>query len=155
MAAVMEPRLHVRPMTRFDLTEVTAIEADSYPYPWSRGIFGDCLRVGYCCRVVEADGETVGYAILSMAAGEAHILNLCVDEGWRHAGLGGVLLETLLLEARLARARRVFLEVRPTNRAARALYRKFGFRVIGRRPAYYPSEEGREDAVIMALHLEA
>lgn len=141
-------------MHRDDLPTVAAIEADSYPYPWNRSIFRDCLRVGYCCRVVEADGESVGYAILAAAAGEAHILNLCVDEGWRHAGLGGVLLEALVLEARLAGARRIFLEVRPSNRAARALYRKFDFRVIGRRPAYYPGDDGREDAVVMARHLD-
>lgn len=155
MVAVLRPELHLRPMRRSDLTEVTAIEQEAYPFPWSRGIFGDCLRVGYCCRVVEADGEIAGYGILSVAAGEAHLLNLCIAPPWRRAGLAGVLVEALILEARVRRAQRLFLEVRPSNRAAIGLYEKFGFRVIGRRPHYYPAYQGREDAVVMVLHLNA
>lgn len=154
MAAVLRPELRIRPMRRGDLTEVAAIEDAAYPFPWSRGIFGDCLRVGYCCRVMEVDGEIAGYGILSVAAEEAHLLNLCVAPPWRRAGLARAMMEALTLEARVRRAGRVFLEVRPTNKAAIALYEDLGFRIIGRRPGYYPAYEGREDAVVMVLHLD-
>ena len=136
-------------MLRGDVSDVHAIEEDSYPFPWSRGIFSDCLRVGYRCHVLTEDDEVRGYAIVSYALDECHLLNLCIHPERRRAGLAGILLEHLLREARLAVTSRMFLEVRPSNQAAMALYRRYGFRVIGRRPGYYPDEGGREDAMIM------
>lgn len=153
MAAVINPRLTIRPMRRSDVDEVHAIELDSYPFPWSRGVFGDCMRIGYCCRVAERAGEICGYAILSVAAGEAHLLNLCIGENVRGQGLARLLLDAVLVEARLLKAGRLFLEVRPSNERAVTLYEKNGFRRIGRRPGYYPDFEGREDAIVMVHHL--
>ncbi|MFU8878144.1 MAG: GNAT family N-acetyltransferase, partial [Wenzhouxiangellaceae bacterium] len=117
MAAVLEPQLRIRPMQRADLDRVGQIEVCVYPWPWSPGIFSDCLRIGYCCRVAEFDGTIDGYAILATAAGEAHLLNLCVAPESRRAGLGRLLLEAMLVEAELSGARRLFLEVRPSNTA--------------------------------------
>ncbi len=154
MVAVLRSELLIRPMRRSDLDEVHAIEDRSYPFPWSRGIFGDCLRIGYCCRLAELCGEVAGYSILSVGAGEAHLLNLCVALEHRRAGVGQALLDGVLVDARLLLARRVFLEVRPSNRAAIALYEANGFHIIGRRPGYYPSWEGREDALVMVRHPE-
>ena len=153
MAAVLQSQIHIRPMRRSDLSEVAAIEQDAYPFPWSYGIFSDCLRIGYCCRVLELDGEISGYAILSAGAGEAHLLNLCVAESARKQGLGQFLLDGMLLEAKLKQAGRLFLEVRPSNEAALNLYRNNQFRQIGRRPDYYPDYEGREDALVMVRQL--
>lgn len=153
MAAVLKPELHIRPMRRSDLIEVAEIEQDAYPFPWSYGIFSDCLRIGYCCRVLELDGEIRGYAVLSAAAGEAHLLNLCIAADVRKQGLGQALLDGMLLEAKLKQAGRLFLEVRPSNEAALNLYRNNRFRQIGRRPNYYPNYEGREDALVMVRHL--
>ena len=154
MVAVLQPRVALRPMRRDDLSAVHATEAVSYPFPWTRGVFADCLRVGYCCRVAEVDGELAGYMILSAGAGEAHLLNLCVAPAARGTGVARILLDGALVEARLLRADRLFLEVRPSNTRAVELYRKNGFRTIGKRPGYYPADEGREDALVMVRHLD-
>lgn len=154
MVAVLRPRVSIRPMRRADLGHVHAIEEASYPFPWSRGVFADCLRVGYCCRVAEVDGGIGGYTVISAAAGEAHLLNLCVAPSVRATGVGRLLLDGALVEARLLRAHRLFLEVRPSNTRAIELYRRNAFRVIGKRPGYYPAEDGREDAMVMVRHLD-
>lgn len=154
MAAVLERKLKIRPMQRGDLTRVSEIEHLAYPWPWSPGIFADCLRIGYCCRVAEFDGAIAGYAILSAGVGEAHLLNLCVAPESRRAGLGRLLLEAMMVEAGLRQAHRVFLEVRPSNKAAIALYREYDFHQIGRRPEYYPARQGREDALVLVRHLD-
>ncbi len=153
MSAVLSPRVDIRAMLRGDLSAVAQIDEASYPYPWTRGIFQDCLRVGYRCRVLEADNEIAGYAIVSHALDEAHLLNLCIHPEQRGSGLARLLLEHVIREAQVSRADRLFLEVRPSNKPAVALYRSNGFRTIGRRPGYYPANEGREDAMVMVLHL--
>ena len=144
----------LRPMRETDLDAVMEVERRAYPFPWTRGIFRDCLRAGYPAWVLDhGGGLLIGYAVLSIAAGEAHILNLCVDPGIQREGHGRRLLRTLLQVARGHRAERVFLEVRPSNDAAIALYDSEGFNEIGRRPRYYPAIGGREDAIVMALEL--
>lgn len=150
-----EPGFHIRAMTIDDLDAVTALEASSYEFPWTRAIFADCLRVGYRCEILaNRAGTLVGYCILSMALDEAHILNLCVDTGHRGRGLGGRLLDHLLATAAKAGARRIYLEVRPSNQAALALYARRGFEKLGLRRDYYRARQGREDAVILAKPLE-
>lgn len=153
MAAILKPAVEIRAMTRGDLDAVNEIEQRSYPYPWTRGIFQDCLRVKYCCHVLEVDAAIAGYGIVSQPIDEAHLLNLCVHPDYRRGGLAASLLDFLMREASLGGADRMFLEVRPSNKAAVALYRGNGFRVIGRRPGYYPADQGREDAVVMVCHL--
>jgi len=103
--------------------------------------------------VLIRDRCVVGYAILSVAAGEAHILNLCVDIEFRARGYGERLLDEVLFRARAASVREIFLEVRPSNETAIALYRKKGFHQIAARPAYYQANEGREDAAVLAKKL--
>lgn len=155
MAAVLIPRVAVRAMARRDLDAVDAIETASYPFPWTRGIFQDCLRVGYRCHVLDVDDAVAGYGVVSHAFEEAHLLNLCIHPDHRRSGLARLLLDHVVREAQVASANRLFLEVRPSNEAAVALYRRRGFRKIGRRPGYYPDGEGREDAIVMVLHLPA
>jgi ribosomal-protein-alanine N-acetyltransferase len=133
-----------------DLPTVASIEREAYDYPWTENIFRDCLRVGYCCVVLEIGGETVGYAVLSLAAEEAHLLNLCVRPACQRRGLGAEFLEWMLARARAGGAREVFLEVRPSNHAALRLYERAGFRRIGLRRNYYRAAGGREDAVVLA-----
>ena len=87
---------------------------------------------------------------LSGAAGEAHILNLCVDPTYRQLGYGERLLDEILLRADQAEVTEIFLEVRPSNEKAIALYRKKGFRQVANRPAYYQAREGREDAAVLS-----
>lgn len=148
-----ESRLCLRPMRESDLDAVMAVEVRAYPFPWTRGIFRDCLRAGYSMWVHERDGTLLGYGVLSVAAGEAHVLNLCTASGHEGEGLGLRMLQALLRIARSQRAQRVFLEVRPSNPRAIALYQRCGFNEIGRRPRYYPAVGSREDAIVMAMEL--
>ena len=145
----------LRPMRESDLDAVMDIELRAYPFPWSRGIFRDCLQSNYAMWLQErADGAILGYGVLSIAAGEAHVLNLCSAPGQEGQGLGQRMLQTLLKIARGHAAQRVFLEVRPSNTRAIALYERSGFNEIVRRPRYYPAaNNGREDAIVMALEL--
>ncbi len=143
----------VRPLAENDLDQVMAIELAAYPYPWTRGIFHDCLRVGYECWGMFSGTRLAGYFVLTHAAGECHLLNLCVEPSRQREGLGSILLEHATRLAQVRGCRRMFLEVRPSNPAALALYRKNGFEKIGQRPDYYTADEGREDAVVMALDL--
>ncbi len=140
----------LRTMIHDDLPLVSDIERRSYEFPWSHGIFRDCLLAGYICIVLERGEELAGYAILSIAAGEAHILNLCVDPMFRALGYGTRLLNEILQRAESAEVKEVFLEVRPTNSSAMSLYQKKGFRQVANRPAYYQAREGREDAAVLA-----
>src|SRR5262245_11297580 len=142
-------------MAQVDLPRVAALERGSYVFPWNDQIFSDCLRVGYHCVVVEtADGVT-GYGVLSMGAGEAHILNLCIAEEWRRRGIGRRLLIALMEHARDRGVRVAFLELRRTNRAAIALYHELGFECVGLRRGYYQAQDGREDALVYRLELGA
>ena len=143
----------LRPMRASDLDAVMAVESRAYPYPWTYGIFQDCIQAGYSMWLHERQGALVGYGVLSVAAGEAHILNLCTAPGCEGQGLGQRMLQVLLQEARAQRAQRVFLEVRPSNPRAFALYERNGFNEIGRRPRYYPAATGRVDAIVMAMEL--
>jgi ribosomal-protein-alanine N-acetyltransferase len=143
----------MRPMQERDLDAVMEIEESVYPFPWTRGIFADCLRVGYSCWVLELEQTIVAYAVLSAAAGEAHLLNLCVATEHQRCGHGAHLLNRLLDLARWHHATTLFLEVRPGNQSAINLYQQYEFKVVGRRPNYYPAANGREDALVMARKL--
>jgi ribosomal-protein-alanine N-acetyltransferase len=136
-----------------DLHRIIDIERGAYQFPWSEGIFRDCLRVGYCCWVLERASEVDAFGIMQVALGEAHVLNLCVDQQAHGNGLGRLMLRCLMSVARDHLAESVLLEVRPSNAVALALYRSEGFRTVGTRRAYYPSTTGREDAFILARSL--
>ncbi len=143
----------LRPMQDDDLDAVMAIEVRAYPYPWTLGILRDCLRADYPAWVLLQDGEVIGYFLMSLAAGEAHVLNVCVAPEQQGRGYGRKLLRSILQLARGRGAERVFLEVRPSNKGAIELYFDMGFNEIGRRPRYYPAKDGREDALVMAIEL--
>ena len=136
----------IRDMIHEDLATVADIERRSYEFPWSHGVFRDCLLAGYQSAVLVREERVIGYGILSVAAGEAHILNLCVEPKCRSLGYGERLLDEMLFRARSASVREIFLEVRPSNETALALYRKKGFHQVANRPAYYQANKGREDA---------
>jgi ribosomal-protein-alanine N-acetyltransferase len=154
MSAVLKPAVpDFRPMRSVDLVPVVAIEQAAYPFPWSDRIFRDCLRVGYCCWVVEQEGAVIGYGIMQVVARESHVLNLCVHPAHHRQGFGRALLARLLDLARDHRTDTVLLEVRPTNEPAIALYTRMGFNEVGVRRAYYPGHKGKEDALIFARSL--
>ena len=147
------PEVHIRPMLEIDLPEVARVEQQSYAFPWSENIFRDCLRVGYTCRALDLEGQVIGYGVMSLGAGEAHILNVCVRDEFRCLGFGRRLLEHLLERAAAAGVAEAFLEVRPSNLSAIRLYQHLGFEQIGIRRGYYQAPDGREDAIVLKLTL--
>ncbi len=155
MSAVLrQPGGRFRRMGLGDVHEVMDIERRAYPFPWTEGILRDCLRVGYDCWVFEREHIIEAYAVMSIAVGEAHLLNLCVRPESQGKGLGRRLLLFLMDAARRQGADSLFLEVRPSNEAALALYRGLGFNEIGERRNYYPAERGRENALVLARSLD-
>jgi ribosomal-protein-alanine N-acetyltransferase len=155
MSAVVKNRVpDFRPMHEDDVAEILGIERSLYEFPWSGTIFIDCLRVGYCSWVLQADSAQIdGYGVMSVAAGECHILNLCIRKQSQGAGHGSRLLSFLLDIAQNHKADMAFLEVRPSNAIARRMYERAGFNEVGMRRNYYPARQGREDAIIMAKSL--
>lgn len=153
-ALLNDPLVNLRPMREEDLSQVIAIEEAVYPFPWTLGIFQDCLRVGYCCWVVTLADRVLGYGVLSVVLDECHILNLCIHPDQQRRGLGARLIQRLLNTAREHGAETAFLEVRVSNLAAFKLYEGLGFEEIGRRKDYYPAlQDKREDALVMSLDL--
>ena len=151
VVAASAPRL--RPMCEDDLDRIMAIEQSAYEFPWTLGIFRDCLRFGYTCMVYEDDQDILGYGLLSVGAGECHLLNICIAPCYQGRGYGSRLIDLLLDVARGRNARMAFLEVRVSNQAAFHVYTKMGFNELGVRKNYYPTHTGREDAMLLARSL--
>ncbi len=149
--------LAFRPMTEADLDRVMAVEVDAYPFPWTRGNFADSLQCGYRMWVAEAVGDPThalaGYGVVTITLDEAELMNIAVPVQRQGAGWGRMVLDHLMADAHAHKARRMFLEVRPSNLPARALYQRAGFIEIGRRKGYYPAAVGREDALVLARDL--
>jgi ribosomal-protein-alanine N-acetyltransferase len=152
-AVLKDPLLCLRPMTDTDLRSVMAVERAAYEYPWSLGILCDCLQVGYCCWVWQLDRRILGHGVMSVAAGECHLLNICIHPDWQGQGLGRCMLTRLLTVGRRHQADTAFLEVRVSNVVALRLYRGEGFNEVGVRRGYYPHRSGREDALVLAKDL--
>lgn len=138
-----------------DLDAVVRNERSAYAYPWSNGVFVDCLAAGHECWIARCEGQVVGHAVLSVAAREAHLLNICIGLSAQRQGHGRALAEHMIARAIGRRARVIFLEVRQSNDIARRLYTSLGFDEVGLRRRYYPAANGREDAKILALRLDA
>ena len=169
VALAKESVVTLRAMQASDLPAVLSVEERAYNVPWTEGIFRDCLRVRYLCMVAElspspavdgvegADGEIIGHAVMSVAAGECHVLNVCVHPDLHNRGIGRRMLRRLLALARRHDADTAFLEVRASNVGAIALYYSEGFDEVGLRRGYYPAAIDntveREDAVVMARAL--
>jgi len=155
MVAVLKPAdTCLRPMLEADLDAVIAIEEDAYEFPWTRGIFYDCMHVGYSCWVYEENGQVLAYGVMSTGGGEAHILTVVVKSEARGRRLGRHMMQHLLNTASKHKVDTVLLEVRPSNIVAVNLYQSIGFGEIGMRKGYYPDKKGREDALIMGLDLK-
>ncbi len=153
MSAQLDSLPKLRPMRVADLDHVTQIEPLIYTHPWTRGNFDDSIKSGYSCWVIDCGGTLAGYGVLMIGVREAHLLNLSVAPDWQGRGLGRFLLEQFVRIARDSDAVQIFLEVRPSNLAARHLYADSGFRDISVRRGYYPATGGREDAILMGLVL--
>jgi ribosomal-protein-alanine N-acetyltransferase len=153
MSAVLRSEPNFEPMREADLRRVLEIEESLYEFPWTLVNFRDSLRAGYGCWVVRDGRELIAYAVLMLAAGEAHLLNLSVAAHAQRRGHGRGLLGNVVGIARAREARVLFLEVRPTNEVGQRLYTGYGFKQVGVRRGYYPARRGREDALVLALDL--
>ena len=144
-----EPRFAQLSASR--LEEIHAIELRGYPYPWSQKIMRDTFKAGTpCWGLLGAGDEVLAYAFMSVAVGEAQLLNLCVDHPHRSQGLGRRMMQQLMQLAQDEFCTIFLLEVRRSNAAARRLYESLGFTTLGVRKGYYPNGEGAtEDALVM------
>ncbi len=145
------------PMRANDVDEVSRVEDDAYPFPWTRGNFLDSLASGYVARIArEADGRLAGYFLLMPAVDDMHLLNITVRPDLQGRGIGRQLLDKVCTLTREAGIAAVLLEVRPSNLNALSVYRHIGFTQIGLRKSYYPAAaQSREDAIVMRLALAA
>lgn len=153
MSAVLKDQPRLAGMRIADLDEVLEIECAVYSHPWTRGNVIDSLNAGYHCHTYRLGDELLGYFVLIVAVGEAHLLNLSVSAARQRQGVGSALLREVIRVARERGAANMFLEVRPSNAPALGLYDAFGFKRIGERRGYYPAHEGREDAIVLTLGL--
>jgi ribosomal-protein-alanine N-acetyltransferase len=143
----------LRMMSVDDIDTVMQIEKLAYPFPWTSGNFHDCLKNSYYACVLEDKHDLIGYAIMSMGAGEAHVLTICIHPKLQGGGLGRALLHSLEDVAKSNDVDMMLLEVRRSNQVAIKLYESMGFNELGSRKNYYPSHAGREDAILMARQL--
>jgi [ribosomal protein S18]-alanine N-acetyltransferase len=153
MSTVLKEQL--RPMLLEDLAAVMIIENESYEFPWTEGIFQDCIRNHYHCHVYETGNQIIAYAVMQISVDECHLLNICVSEEFRNQGIGRHVIEYVLELARRLKMRTAFLEVRSSNAGAFSLYHKLGFNEVGIRENYYPAKKGREDAMVLAYEFRA
>jgi ribosomal-protein-alanine N-acetyltransferase len=148
-----DSELWYRRMTLEDVTRVMKVEHEVYEFPWTERIFSDCIRVGYYCWVALQRQDVVGHAVISVTAGESHMLNLSIARQHQRKGFGRQFIEFLVQQAREKEAKTMLLEVRPSNTAAINCYNSAGFNEIGCRKGYYPAQDGREDALLFARHI--
>ncbi|HUY03904.1 MAG TPA: ribosomal protein S18-alanine N-acetyltransferase [Rhodocyclaceae bacterium] len=153
MNAVIASKIQFAPMREADLDQVAALERRIYDFPWTRGNFADSIASGYGVWLMREGGALTGYAVMMVTPDEAQLLNISVAPEYRRAGYGTALLLHLAAQARAHGAKRLLLEVRPSNVAGLALYRRQGFLRIGLRRGYYPAALGREDALVLAKDL--
>ena len=153
MSAEPTSLLRYVPMTLLDLKSVIEIENRAYQHPWTMGNFRDSIQAGHRCILLTYGDAIIGYSVVLIAANEAHLLNLTIVPEWQRKGHGRALLLRLASIAITEFASSFFLEVRPSNPSARALYESLGFKAIGLRRNYYPAHGGREDAIVMELKL--
>jgi len=142
-----------RKMAELDLAKVLEVEQRAYEYPWTEGNFNDCLNGNYEIWLLESKGNIIGHGVISVAVGEAHLLNICVAKSCHGQGVGRSILRHLIERSLELEAGVMFLEVRESNLPALALYRSENYEQIGLRKNYYPALVGREHAIIMSLLL--
>lgn len=117
--------------------------------PWSESVFKDCLSPPYFAEQLTFEGDVVGYYVGMDVAGEATLMDIGVTDNCRGKGYGRLLLEHFINQCQQRNCEAIWLEVRHSNAPAIHLYQQFDFILIETRKDYYPSESGKEDALIM------
>jgi ribosomal-protein-alanine N-acetyltransferase len=150
-----DPAARYQAMAIADLDRVLLLEQTAYPHPWSRGNFIDSLAAGYTAELrLDAHCDLLGYFVALPGFEETHLLNLTVAPDRQRAGQGSAMLQRLLSLCQQRGDQALWLEVRPSNQPALALYQGFGFVEVGKRRNYYPAGGNkREDALVMRLGL--
>lgn len=145
----------LRALYAADLPELLAIENSVHVSPWSADTFKTCFQAGYVGWVIEHEKKVIAFIIISLRPDECHILNLCVTREQQRRGHGKCLLIHALSHAKEHGVGIAYLEVRRSNTRAIDLYRKNQFHFIGERKEYYPTVNGKEDALVFAMSLHA
>lgn len=145
--------IELRSGTVDDAGDMALLESRASPHPWNARQYRDSLSTGAPCLLMSENGLLCGLILVMLISPEAEILNLAIDPALQGRGLGRQLLTAMLQTLRAVSVERVFLEVRESNRIARRLYRGMGFNENGLRKHYYPTETGREHAILMELSL--
>lgn len=143
----------LEPMRRKHLKQILEIENQVYPRPWTHGVFTDEIAAARRAQryyvVASIDRKVVGYAGIMLGVEEAHVTNIAIDPARQGGGIGSYLMHELCAVAVDCGCKSMSLEVRVSNKAAQALYSKFGFVPAGIRQRYY---ENSEDAIVMWCH---
>jgi ribosomal-protein-alanine N-acetyltransferase len=145
--------MQLRALTQFDLAKLLQIEAELNTFPWREQNFIDSLNAEHFSRCLVMDDDIAGFAIFSIVATEATLLNIGLAASYHGQGLGKRLLQSMLELVKSEGAEVCLLEVRQSNTVAQGLYYALGFYEVGRRGNYYPAKKGREDAILMNLPL--
>lgn len=154
--------MSIRLMEEADIDAVMVNEKAAYEFGWSASIMASNQKRHYCIVFIADDdnskagyqkGQILGHAILSTVADEASVLNIAVSPNAQRQRIGYQLMENILAHAESKQCIEVFLEVRESNRPAFTMYHQFGFNEIGVRKNYYPSRQGKEDAILLACYL--
>ena len=136
-----------------DLPEVLAIEVQAHSHPWSEKTFLSNFGKRYINHVIMLDDKVVGYFVASYVAGEVTLMNIAISPVYQGAGLGRALLNYLKTFSLSLSQQEIWLEARASNTPAIKLYQALDFVEVDIRPAYYPADNGREDAIIMCCYL--
>ncbi|WP_434564530.1 ribosomal protein S18-alanine N-acetyltransferase [Thermoanaerobacterium thermosaccharolyticum] len=141
--------IKIRPMTKSDIDDVIEIESLSFSVPWSKESFTMEVTMNKCAHyiVAEADEKIAGYGGFWVVIDEGHITNIAVHPDFRGKGVGSAIVEGLIDLAKKKGITSMTLEVRASNLIAQSLYKKYGFKPVGRRRGYY--QDNNEDAIIM------
>ncbi|MEL0629372.1 ribosomal protein S18-alanine N-acetyltransferase [Psychromonas aquatilis] len=148
-----QSKIEIIAMAITDLPEVLAIESSAHSHPWSEKLFISNFGKRYINHVLMVEGKLAGYFVASYVAGEVTLLNIAISPDQQGLGLGFSLLDYLKTLSISLDQQEIWLEVRESNQAALKLYQKLGFVEVDIRHAYYPTDNGRENAIIMCCYL--
>ncbi|MBQ4837756.1 MULTISPECIES: ribosomal protein S18-alanine N-acetyltransferase [Pseudoalteromonas] len=138
-------------LAKFPIADIMRIENACHSHPWSEKTLTSCIGGRYFNACRDSELGLVGYFIAERAGPDYTLMNICVDPKHQGQGIATELMQALIQQCRDEQAENLFLEVRASNQAAIALYKKVGLNIMGTRKNYYPAELGREDAVLMGL----
>lgn len=136
-----------------DIDEIARLDSRAFEFPWTQEDFLGSLKFGHSFLLLK-DGQTLlGVAVYMQIFEQSELLTIAVDPKHQGKGYGKLLLNEVIARLAANRAEILFLEVRVSNLRALSLYKGLGFKEISRRKGYYPSLDGREDAIVMQKDL--